>query len=186
RDLRSFPTRRSSDLGCGSGAFSLYAATVGNECVGVSFQENEVMKARRRAALLGLSVTFIQADLRQLDGFEWSPFDQIICTETIEHIQDDRKLIRDFARLLKPGGRLILSTPFELCNPLLGDRISDHEDGGHVRPGYTHQQLRRLFDENDICTKSEEYVSGVVTQELTNLIRMLGRINGRMAWCLTL
>lgn len=39
-------------------------------------------------------------------------FDAILCTEVFEHIINPREAIREFARLLKPGGTLIISAPF--------------------------------------------------------------------------
>jgi SAM-dependent methyltransferase len=39
-------------------------------------------------------------------------FDAILCTEVLEHISDPAKVIHEFARLLRPGGTLILTAPF--------------------------------------------------------------------------
>ncbi|MGH7934120.1 MAG: class I SAM-dependent methyltransferase, partial [Candidatus Binataceae bacterium] len=135
------------------------------------------------ARILGVEgTTFIEADLRRLDHLELGTFDQVICFETIEHILDDRKLIADLARLLEPGGRLLLTTPFKHCPPLLGDRLSDHEDGGHVRWGYTHAELRARFAPYRLTPQAEEFVSGVLSQSITNLMRRITRVNARLAW----
>lgn len=174
------------DAGCGSGAFSFYAATIGNECVGISFCAEAVETARRRAALLGLErARFIVGDLRELNAFDLDGFDQIICTETIEHIRDDKKLIADFAAILKPGGKLLLTTPFKHYRPLFGDNVHEREDGGHVRTGYTHQELRALLDSCGMDTAYEGFISGVVSQKLTNLMRIAARVNYRLAWAMT-
>ena len=39
-------------------------------------------------------------------------FDAVLCTEVLEHVPDPVKAIEEFARLLKPGGKLILTAPF--------------------------------------------------------------------------
>ncbi len=177
---------RTLDAGCGSGAFSLYAARIGNVSVGISFNERQVRTARRRATLLHLpTAQFIHADLRELDALALPIFDQIICTETIEHIRNDKKLLHDIGALLRPGGKLLLTTPFKFYKPLFGDRVSEQEDGGHVRVGYTHQELRALLDECGLDIESEEYVSGLVSQQLTNVMRILGKLDWKMGWAVT-
>lgn len=180
---------RTLDAGCGSGAFSLYAARRGNRVLGLSFDRENHDKAVRRAAMLGLTnVEFRVGDLRRLDEFggELGTFDQIICLETIEHILDDQKLVTDLAARLNPGGRLLLTTPYKHYKPLLGDRLSEVEDGGHVRYGYTRDELEALFTRAGLAVEREEYLSGWVTQRLINLFRRLGRVSPALGWALTL
>lgn len=38
-------------------------------------------------------------------------FDTIVCTETLEHVADPAAVVREMARVLKPGGHVILTTP---------------------------------------------------------------------------
>lgn len=183
---------RTLDAGCGNGAFSIYAARSGNEVVAASFSESELQRARRRAEQLGVGgITFQTMDLRELDAHSASlgRFDQIICLETIEHVGDDAALMRSLARLLAPGGRLLVSAPFAGHRPLYGEEPdpSAVEDGSHVRYGYTAERLRELFAQAGLEPGSEGYVSGVVSQKITNLMRRLTQRVGRpMAWLLVL
>ncbi len=74
---------RTLDAGCGSGAFTMYAARCGNEAVGISFDDRNNLIATERSRLLGLTnIRFITADLRKLDEISENlgKFDQIICT----------------------------------------------------------------------------------------------------------
>jgi ubiquinone/menaquinone biosynthesis C-methylase UbiE len=41
-------------------------------------------------------------------------FDAIICIHVLEHVQDDRKAMREFYRVLKPGGWTLVSSPIRL------------------------------------------------------------------------
>jgi len=184
RHLRRGPVR-TLDAGCGSGAFTIYAAKVGNEAVGLSFDESQVRKARHRSEILGIrNVRFVVGDLRELDqlGPQLGHFDQVICFETIEHIRDDKKLIQDLAGLLKPGGRLLLTTPFEGRRPWWRESTSEHEDGGHVTWGYRHETVRELFEENGVRMVVAEYVCGCISRLLVNLGRMLSRPHYRFGW----
>jgi 2-polyprenyl-3-methyl-5-hydroxy-6-metoxy-1,4-benzoquinol methylase len=59
------------------------------------------------------NVEFPILDVRDLDRCEnlKDKFEFVLCFENIEHILDDIKLMRDMALCLKPGGRLLLTTP---------------------------------------------------------------------------
>jgi 2-polyprenyl-3-methyl-5-hydroxy-6-metoxy-1,4-benzoquinol methylase len=175
------------DAGCGSGAYALYAAVIGNEVLGLSFDQRNTEVARTRASILGINARFLEVDLKDLSKVveELGLFDQIICFETIEHIMDDHRLMADLSSLLIPGGRLLLTTPFKYYRRLFGDKLSTSEDGGHVRWGYTHEEIRRLFDQYGLETQVEEYISGFVSQQVTNLQRILSRVLGILAWAIT-
>ena len=174
---------RTLDAGCGSGAFTMYASRIGNESLGISIDEREIQTAQERTRILGISnIELIRADLRELDRFHLGKFDQVICLETIEHITNDEKLVKDFSDLLEPGGRLLLTTPFKHYRPLRGDTLSSLEDGGHVRWGYTHEEIRELFDKCGLDVHIEEYISGYVSQQITSLMRSISTVNARFAW----
>jgi SAM-dependent methyltransferase len=179
--------QRTLDAGCGSGELTLYAAKVGNQAVGLSFDERLNDIARTRAQLLHIpNAEFITVDLRTLAEISGriGVFDQIMCFETIEHILNDTKLIADLSRLLKPQGRLLLTTPFKHRKRQPGEGLSEHEDGGHVRWGYTHQELRTLLNSAGLEVQIEDYLTGLVSQQIIMLMRRWG--DSRTAWALTL
>jgi 2-polyprenyl-3-methyl-5-hydroxy-6-metoxy-1,4-benzoquinol methylase len=137
------------DVGCGTGAFTMGAALRGYDAVGLSWDERNQDVANRRAALLKLeSVSFPICDVRQLE--KWSElkgcFDIALCSENIEHVVADLKLMADIYACLKPGGRLCLSTPNYDYHPVSkGDcgPFAAVEDGGHVRRGYSAAMLEK-------------------------------------------
>jgi 2-polyprenyl-3-methyl-5-hydroxy-6-metoxy-1,4-benzoquinol methylase len=173
---------RTLDAGSGLGALSFHAAHAGNKVVAISFVARNNEKARERAQALGLhDVEFLDGDLRELDRVPASLglFDQIYCIEVIEHLKDDRKLLRDLAALLKPGGRILLSAPYKFHRQISGEKISEIEDGGHVRFGYTVEELVRLFRENDMRVESAELITGLVCQKIDNVFRSISRWTNR-------
>jgi SAM-dependent methyltransferase len=185
-DVRTF------DAGCGNGAFSIYAARSGNRVVAGSFSEREQEDAKRRAGTLGVDgIDFRLIDLRELERrrTELGSFDQIICFETIEHLLDDEGLVGSLGEILEPGGRLLLTAPFEGHHPLYTEdrHPSPVEDGSHVRYGYTQERLRELARHAGLEVESEGFVSGVVSQKLTDLMRWLTPRLGRVpAWAIVL
>jgi SAM-dependent methyltransferase len=184
---------RTLDAGCGSGAFAMYAAKRGNEVLGISFDERNNEVAVKRAELLKIkNIRFMAGDLRKLDELspEIGKFDQIICFETIEHILGDEKLVRDFADLLKPGGKLLITAPYKhYYKRLLGDDkegLSINEDGGHVRWGYTHDEMENIFNKAGLIMDKKEYVSGIISQLLIAFYRfLLGKTNHKIAWVIS-
>jgi SAM-dependent methyltransferase len=51
-----------------------------------------------------------------LDDPDWTdetrgPFDLVVCVETLEHVENPRQVLRSIRALLRPGGRLLVSTP---------------------------------------------------------------------------
>jgi SAM-dependent methyltransferase len=188
RHVRSGPAR-TLDAGAGNGGFALMAASRGNEVLGLSFNLAEMSDAERRAALAGLSgLSFRVGDLRELPSFseQLGSFDQILCLEVIEHLQDDALLIQRLAGLLRPGGRLIISTPSADHHPQVGERLSPTEDGGHVRWGYHPEQLAEIVREAGLTLVEQGAVSGFVTQQLTNLMRLGGRVHKLFGWAIVL
>jgi SAM-dependent methyltransferase len=177
---------RTLDAGCGNGGFSIYAAREGNEVVAASFSPEELQDARRRADILGVTgIDFRTLDLRELEAHRGSlgTFDQIMCFETIEHVTADEDLVKSLTSLLRPGGQLLLSSPFEDHHPLFTEeRYPDPtEDGSHVRYGYSPERLRQIAQEAGLEVVSEGFISGLVSQKVTDLMRRLRRRLGRRA-----
>jgi SAM-dependent methyltransferase len=183
---------RTFDAGCGNGGFSIFAARIGNAVVAASFMSSDQESARSRAAILGVTgIDFRVIDLRELDDHRnaLGSFEQIICLETIEHVSDDQGLVSRLALMLKPGGRILLSTPFDRHRHLYTEdpHPSPVEDGSHVRYGYSQERLRQIIAAADLDLESESFISGVVSQKLTNLMRKLSaRLGLFPAWVIVL
>jgi len=179
---------RTFDAGCGNGGFSIFAAKIGNQVVAASFSATEQESARRRADMLGVTgIDFRVIDLRELDDHRdaLGTFDQIICLETIEHVGDDAGLVKSLAAMLKPEGQILLSTPFDGHRPLYTEELepSPVEDGSHVRYGYSRERLRQIAAEAGLDVDGGAFISGVVSQKLTSLMRRLSaRVGVLPAW----
>ena len=177
-----------ADVGCGTGAFTIGAALRGYRALGLSWDERNQQVAAERAVMCGAgNASFEVLDVRRLDSKAdlRGVFDVVVCTENIEHILDDRKLMRDIAACLKPGGRLLLTTPYEHYRPITaGDEgpFSRIEDGGHVRRGYTEARLQELCQEAGLSVDAFSYCSGILSQKITRLFRTVSRIHPLIGW----
>jgi SAM-dependent methyltransferase len=183
---------RTFDAGCGNGGFSFYAEHVGNDVLAASFSEREQADVRRRADSLGVNgIQLRTIDLRMLEEHrgELGLFDQIICFETIEHVNADQDLVESLVAMLAPEGRLLLSAPYEAHHPLYSEERypSTVEDGFHVRYGYSPEGLREIAERAGLEVTSQGFISGVVSQKLTNLMRRLeARLGLPAAWAIML
>jgi SAM-dependent methyltransferase len=176
------------DAGAGNGGFTIFAARAGNRALGLSFSPGEMGDAQRRAALCGAgSARFEIRDLRTLDAGTTmhETFDEIICFEVLEHLEDDVGVLRDLAATLRPGGRVLITVPSLAHQPLFRERVSPAEDGGHVRWGYSEQQLREVARAAGLRDLESGQVSGAITQALIELQRRLGTVNRGLAWAVT-
>ena len=185
--------QRVLDIGCGTGALTMGIARCGYDTVGLSWDERNQKVATDRAAMLGLkNVTFPIGDARHLDKRKdfITRFDAVVCFENIEHILNDRKLVQDMFRCLKPGGRLYLTSPNYNYRPLsAGDMgpFSSVEDGSHVRRGYTPCMLHELCQEAGFEIEEITFISHFFSQIVTRLGRASsGIVGGRLAWLIIL
>lgn len=179
--------QRVFDVGCGSGVFTIGAAKRGYDAVGLSWDERNQAVARERAALVGAKAAFPIGDARKLDALpeHVGAYDYVLSLENIEHVIDDRKLMRDLAACLKPGGWLILTTPnqhYRAITPEDDGPFSREEDGWHVRRGYTPAMLRELAATAGLQVEAIESCSGFFSQKLTVPLRRMGLLG----WALIL
>ncbi len=107
--------RRVLEIGCGLGGFACWLArhpARPAEVVAADFSPTAVGKAAALATREGVTgARFVVADILRLDQFAPGEFDTVFSCETIEHVPDPPAAVRQLARVLRPGGRLYLTTP---------------------------------------------------------------------------
>jgi len=137
------------DAGSGNGYFSWLAYRSGARVVAKNFEKAQVDKAR--SFLVGYrkaDPTRLRSELGNLYDLshEKRTFDEIICYEALEHIRRDDAVVREFYRILRPGGVLHLCCPYRLHPRHQAEVLDLNETGGHVRPGYTEEDYRTLLE----------------------------------------
>lgn len=97
------------DAGCGTGTHALWAVARGHAAVGVDFSEEGVERAREKAAVQGLDVTFRVADLLDAPG-DLGPFDTVLDSGLFHAFEtgERERYARELARLVRGGGLVFL------------------------------------------------------------------------------
>ena len=136
------PAGKILDVGCGTGSLMLQLSLSGYTVSGTDLSEECIRQTKDRMKTLapGVKPVIKRCNAEAID-FPDGHFDGLIAAEILEHVDDDRKAVKEFHRLLKPGGLCLITVP---ANQKLWD-ISD-EMAGHKRR-YSRDDLMRLFNE---------------------------------------
>ena len=137
------------DAGCGDGAFLVALRAAGALPVGIDVAEEPLLRA-------GAATPGVELHRVPLEG-PWplvdSSFDAVWAGEVLEHVADTARWLSEARRVLRSGGRLLLSTPAHgpltrAAVGLLPGRFDAHFDprGEHLR-FYTRRTLRALLED---------------------------------------
>ncbi|MGN6867636.1 MAG: class I SAM-dependent methyltransferase [Solirubrobacteraceae bacterium] len=96
------------DVGCGTGAAVRDAAPTVNRAVGFDLSPGMIAQARDRAAGLD-NVDFHTGDVSGRLPFDDCAFTALVCTTAFHHFPKPRDTIAEMARVLAPGGRLVIA-----------------------------------------------------------------------------
>jgi SAM-dependent methyltransferase len=122
------------DLGSGEGYGSHILSRTAARVVGIELDTLAVSHARLNYPAPNLE--FVEGSVLKLDDFEDGSFDVAVCFEVIEHISDHEGLVSGVARVLRPGGVFVVSTP---------DRDVYNATLGHVNPYHLKELDRQEF-----------------------------------------
>jgi 2-polyprenyl-6-hydroxyphenyl methylase/3-demethylubiquinone-9 3-methyltransferase len=139
------PGERVLDLGCGAGRFLRAVGDAGAQAVGVEIAQAALERAARLAPGAELHHVAPDGDLPLEDG----SVDLVWCSEVLEHVADTAQFLTELRRVLRPGGRALLTTPCHgrVQGALVAlTRFEAHFDplGQHLR-FYTRASLARAL-----------------------------------------
>jgi len=122
------------DLGCGTGRHALWLGAAGARVTAVDFSEGMLNEARRKPGAEG--VRFLVHDLHQPLPFEAFAFDRLVSGLVLEHLSDLRLVFGEARRVLKQGGRAVVSA----MHPAMflkgaQARFTDPASGEKIQPG---------------------------------------------------
>lgn len=133
------PGMRVLDLGCGDGALTLEIARFGGQVTGVDESAALVARATALAAKRHVrNVRFVRGDVESLD-FDAASFDLVVVSQTLHSLDDPEKALREAARVLAPGARIIVLDLLPHKEEWVRDKL------GHRRLGYTPDEIAALL-----------------------------------------
>jgi SAM-dependent methyltransferase len=115
------------DVACGSGGPDLYLArTTGARVVGIDVNAHAIETANERARRAGLAALarFEQADAARPLPFEDATFDAVVCIDAINHLADRSAVLREWHRVLRPGGSILFTDPIVVTGLLASEEIA--------------------------------------------------------------
>ncbi len=95
------------EVGCGDGALATALAGRGADVTGVDVDPRMLRAARARAEAMGLALVFVEADIRALPLLDAS-FDVVVAVTVLCFVPDTQRAVREMARVLRPGGRMVI------------------------------------------------------------------------------
>lgn len=106
--FEEFAGRKVLEVGCGLGADGSRFAAAGADYTGIDLTPAAVAAARRHFEVLGLSGAFLIQNAQRMDALADASFDAVYSHGVLHHTPDLDGALAEVARVLRPGGRLIL------------------------------------------------------------------------------
>lgn len=148
------------DVGCGAGELDCTLAEMGKKGVGVDFSEDAINIADSMRKNRGIKDAKLQFKLGGLEKVKNKKFDLVLCLEVLEHVEDDKKLLKE---LIEHSNKYVLvSVPGK-------QKLFDSSDElvGHFRR-YEKDDLKKLIQDADLeIVKFINY-----SYPFTNIIRI--------------
>jgi ubiquinone/menaquinone biosynthesis C-methylase UbiE len=99
--------RRVLEIGCGDGELAVLLASKGAVVSAIDVSESMIAAARERAASAGVDVDFAVATAQSIP-FADEAFDEVVAVTILCFVRDASPVFREIARVLAPGGRLVI------------------------------------------------------------------------------
>jgi len=153
------------EIGCGSGGPALFLArTTGAHVIGVDINEHGVAQANRQAQEENLAerARFEQIDAGKPLPFADESFDAVICIDAINHLPDRLATLREWRRMLKPGGRVLFTDPVTVTGLVSAEELEIRSSIGFFLFAPLGEDARLLQEAGFTVERQEDTTTNVV------------------------
>jgi SAM-dependent methyltransferase len=134
------------DAGCGAGTYARAMVTVRQEVIGLDYSLPSLLKARKRSETD--SIVWLAADVTNLPLASDS-CDGAICFGVLQALSNSERAIRELARVVRPGGRVLVDALNANCLPDIMKRLVAESRGREARVRFdSPAQLMQTFRQN--------------------------------------
>ena len=158
--------RRILDVGCGTGTMLTYLASYG-KAQGVDIDEEAIGYCRERG------LTDVRLGSAETLPFEDGSFDLVTALDVVEHLDDDAAALREIHRVLRPGGKLLMTVP---AHPFLW---GDQDEVNLHKRRYVASEVRDRLTATGFEVLRLTYINALMFAPIA-AIRMLRRLEHRL------
>ncbi len=149
------------DIGCRQGVVSYFIRELGGKWVHTDMEKPDLLKARK---ILKKNIILTGIKL----PFKPESSDIVFCLDMLEHVDDDRGLLKEINSIMKRGGTIIISTPITgkvfILNKIKSFFGLKPEIYGHKREGYSIKNLKEIVQSAGFKIKKAETYSKFFTE----------------------
>ena len=166
------------EIGCGEGYGISELVQFSEKYIGVDKFDTYISEDIKKQN----DIVFHKMEIPPLLNIEANSIDFVVTFQVIEHIQDDNYFLREIFRVLKPGGKLLLTTPNKLMslsrNPWHIREYTPFEMKDILRKYFVKSEVKGVYG-NDIVMeyykKNKESVKKITKYDIFNLQYLLPR-----------
>jgi len=158
------------DIGCGTGLFTLEMAKELKEAQVVGLDNSEELIKANRAIADQAQIKNCRFELADvLDLGTDHQYDFAVCIDNLEHIEDDQRVIDNIHACLVQGGTALFHVPGLYRRWFFFTKQVNFDVKGHVRPGYTQEQITDKIEKAGFTVTEAYYTYGWLETVCNNI-----------------
>lgn len=164
------------DVGCGLGYFSNLLSNKNESVDGIDIDEKCIKYCQKY-----MKGRYTVGDIHKLP-YSNDYYDKALCTEVLEHVNHNERILAEIYRVLKKGGILVASVPCsegifgQLFKDIGHNNVNENTYEYHWHKGYTKDELIKLLEDNGFTYESHCYTLVACAEMFTGISKVMVRV----------